>query len=152
MRIAIVGAGITGLSAAYELGKKGHEVTVFERSRYPGGLGSYIKIKNNYIERFYHHFFTSHTYIKNLAKELGIDGKFKFYKAKTGIYSGNKIYPFSSPVDLLKFSPLAIVDKLRCGIMLVFLKFLPFPLPAFDKIRAKKSLKKYAGNKAHQKI
>ena len=49
MKIAIVGAGITGLSAAYELGKKGHEVIVFERSEYPGGLGSYIKIKDNYI-------------------------------------------------------------------------------------------------------
>lgn len=44
MKIAIIGAGITGLSAAYELGKKGHEVVVFERSQYPGGLGNYIKL------------------------------------------------------------------------------------------------------------
>lgn len=152
MKIAIIGAGITGLSAAYELGKKGYEVTVFERSEYPGGLGSYIKVKDNYIERFYHHFFLSHTYIKEMAKELDIENKLKFYKVKTGIYSESKIYSFSSLIDLLEFSPLSFVDKLRCGIMLAFLKLLPFPLSPLDAIPAKTWIKKYAGNKVYEKI
>lgn len=152
MRIAIIGAGITGLSAAYEIGKKGHEVVVFERSRYPGGLGSSIKVKNNYIERFYHHFFASHSYIKTLAKELDIENKLKFYKAKTGVYSGGKIYPFNSPLDILKFSPLSFMDKLKCVIMLIFLKLLPLPLQSFDEISAQKWIKKYAGNNVYEKI
>ena len=32
MKIAIVGAGIIGITTAYELAKDGHEVTVFERN------------------------------------------------------------------------------------------------------------------------
>ena len=38
MKIGIIGAGFTGLSAAYNLVEKNHEVTVFERDEIPGGL------------------------------------------------------------------------------------------------------------------
>jgi len=152
MKIAIIGAGITGLSAALDLTKKGHEITVFERSVVPGGLGTYIKIKDNYIERFYHHFFESDNLIKELAKELGISSKLKSYRAKTGIFLQDKIYSFSSPVDLLKFSPLGFLDRLRCGITMAFLKFLPFTPTSLDKVSAEKWIKKYSGQKVYDKI
>jgi 2-polyprenyl-6-methoxyphenol hydroxylase-like FAD-dependent oxidoreductase len=45
MRIAIIGAGFTGLSAAYELTKKGHEVIIFEKDHNPVDLQSDIKKK-----------------------------------------------------------------------------------------------------------
>jgi len=35
--VAVVGAGLAGLSAAYELRKRGYSVTVFEASERPGG-------------------------------------------------------------------------------------------------------------------
>ena len=41
MRIAIVGAGIIGVTTAYELGADGHEVTVFERSGSVAAEGSF---------------------------------------------------------------------------------------------------------------
>lgn len=37
MRIAVVGAGIAGLSAARALKERGHEVRLFERASHPGG-------------------------------------------------------------------------------------------------------------------
>ena len=41
MRVAVVGAGIAGVTAAYFLAKKGFEVTVFEKERYPAMRTSY---------------------------------------------------------------------------------------------------------------
>jgi len=40
-RVAIVGSGPSGLSAAVQLNSRGHQVTVFERSDRPGGLLMY---------------------------------------------------------------------------------------------------------------
>lgn len=40
-RVAIVGAGPAGLSAARELARSGHAVTIFERDDEPGGLDTY---------------------------------------------------------------------------------------------------------------
>ncbi|NBZ86005.1 NAD(P)-dependent oxidoreductase [Stagnihabitans tardus] len=40
-RVAVVGAGPAGLSAAHRLAMKGHEVTVFERKAKLGGLNEY---------------------------------------------------------------------------------------------------------------
>ena len=40
-RIAVIGAGITGVTSAYALSKQGYEVTVYDRQRYPAMETSY---------------------------------------------------------------------------------------------------------------
>lgn len=40
MKIAIIGAGIAGLSAAYDLANANHDVTIFEAASYTGGLAA----------------------------------------------------------------------------------------------------------------
>ncbi|MDI1249610.1 MAG: protoporphyrinogen oxidase, partial [Lacunisphaera sp.] len=47
-RIAIVGAGITGLTAAFRLHQQGHAVTVFERNAQPGGSVRTLR-ENGYL-------------------------------------------------------------------------------------------------------
>ena len=54
-RVAVVGSGPSGLSAAYWLNKRGHEVTVYERSDRPGGLLMYgipnMKLEKRFVKR-----------------------------------------------------------------------------------------------------
>ena len=35
MKVAVIGAGIAGITAAYYLARQGNEVTVYEQERYP---------------------------------------------------------------------------------------------------------------------
>ncbi len=53
--VAIVGSGPSGLSAAYWLNRRGHQVTVYERADRPGGLLMYgipnMKLEKQYVER-----------------------------------------------------------------------------------------------------
>jgi glutamate synthase (NADPH/NADH) small chain len=54
-RVAVVGSGPAGLTAANQLNRKGYEVTVFEKDEFPGGLLRYgipnFKLGKNIIDR-----------------------------------------------------------------------------------------------------
>ncbi len=74
MRIAIIGGGLTGLTAAYELLKCGHKVTVFEKESALGGLTGGFRQKgwDWHLEKSYHHFFTNDNTIIRYLHELGL--------------------------------------------------------------------------------
>ncbi len=72
MNVGIIGAGITGLTAAYDLTRHGHTVTIYESRTYPGGLAAGFRAEgwDWALDRFYHHWFASDSHILGL-----IDGK-----------------------------------------------------------------------------
>ena len=58
-RIGIIGGGYAGLTAAYELQKKGHAITVLEKHGRWGGQAATLPLLGTHIEHFYHHLFGS---------------------------------------------------------------------------------------------
>ena len=88
MNIAVIGAGVGGLTAAYDLVKAGHTVTVYERGEKPGGLAGGFKEErwDWSLEKYYHHWFKTDKPMLSLIDELGLSDNVVFYKPKTVVY------------------------------------------------------------------
>src|SRR3989344_4862280 len=126
MKIGIVGAGFTGLSAAYYLTSDGHDVTVFEKDEKPGGLavGYHEREWDWSLERHYHHWFTNDKSVLKLAEE--INHKVIIKRPKTSSFVDSKIYQLDSPLSLLRFPKLNLFDRIRMGVSLACLRYNPF--------------------------
>ena len=122
MRVGIIGAGAAGLAAAFELGKRGHEAIVHERATFVGGQASTFDVGGQRLERGYHHLFTSDTDIVELIEEIGLGHRMRWVDSKVGTFHGGKIYDFVTPMDLLKFTPLSLVDRIRLGLVTLYLQ------------------------------
>ncbi len=147
MKVAIIGAGFAGLSAAYNLSKKGIDVTVFEINDKPGGLAVGFENPNwNWsLEKHYHHWFTNDNSVLDLCKETGYEVIIK--RPKTSTFLDNQIFQLDSPMSLLSFSKLSLVNRIRTGLVLAYLKFTP-SWKSLENITAQKFLRKYNGEKA----
>ncbi len=122
MKVAIVGAGITGLTLAHELSKRGHAVEIFEAGRAPGGELATVEVGGEPVERFYHHLFTHDSFMIELARELGIESSLQWHEPEMGFYAAGRMYPFTSPSDLLRFSYLSLPARLRMGLATLYLQ------------------------------
>jgi protoporphyrinogen oxidase len=119
--IVILGAGATGLTAAYLAAKAGHTVVVLEGSDKFGGLLETFPVGDTRLEHYYHHFFTHDAEIQWLIRELGIDHHLRFLPATMGIFRDQRHWDFNGPRDLLHFDPLSLPAKLRFGLSSLFL-------------------------------
>lgn len=142
LKVAIIGGGITGLSLAYYLNKNKYDITIFEQDTNMGGLAGWTNINNVPIEKFYHHFFTSDIDLINLAKELKIIDKISYYPSTVGFYINNKLLPFTSPTDLLKFDPIPLVDRIKMGLLTLY----------FTKKKSWEDLERYSCKQYFSKI
>jgi protoporphyrinogen oxidase len=122
-RVAVIGAGVAGLTAAYELGKAGVRCDVYERWPGLGGQAATLDVGDGVLlERYYHHLFTSDCHIADLYRELGMPDAIEWRPSSVAFFAAGRSHPFSTPVDLLRFSPMTPLARVRLGLAVLDLQ------------------------------
>lgn len=122
MKIGIIGGGITGLVAAYRLSQQGQKVSIFEKNPVLGGMAQSFEVTpGSFLEIFYHHLFAGDTEAISLINELNVGPKLQWLESRMGVFLNNTIFPFGTPFDLLKFTPLSLLNRLRLGLVTWYL-------------------------------
>jgi protoporphyrinogen oxidase len=120
-RVAIIGAGVAGLTAGHELAKDGWDVDVYERWPGLGGQAATLDVGDGLLlERYYHHLFTSDEDIAELCEELGLE--IDFFPSTVGFFAAGANHAFTTPGDLLRFKPLSPAARIRMGLAVLVLQ------------------------------
>ncbi len=146
MKVAVVGGGVAGMTASYRLMKQGHDVELFEAAPELGGLVRTFETAGDPLECFYHHIFSTDTSILSLIDELGLSDQLVWIDSKVGFFHGGKIWDFVTPMDLLRFKPLPLIDRIRLGLAGLYLRY-QNNWRGYEKITAWRWISRYVGKK-----
>ncbi len=149
MRIAVLGAGVAGLTAGHRLAAAGHAVDVYERWPGLGGQAATLDVGGGVLlERYYHHLFRSDRHIAGLYHELGMPEGLEWRPSKVAFFAQGRSWPFVTPLDLRRFGPLPPASRVRLGAAVLGLQRLaPDPEP-FEGVTARAWIERVMGRPA----
>jgi len=113
--VVVIGGGPAGIKAAHALVKAGLEVTLLEGSSVLGGLASSFDVQGVRIERYYHFICKGDDHLVDTLAELGLSQRLHWRDSRMAYFVDGRLYPFLTPVELLRFSPLSVLDRVRAG-------------------------------------
>ncbi len=151
MKIGIIGAGVAGMSAAWDAARAGHEVHVFEAGELPGGLAAGFKDDgwDWWMEKFYHHWFTTDDHLLTLAAELDVQQNIIFPRPKTSFWIDGELYQSEMNASIFGL-PLSPIDIVRMGAAGAFLKFLVRDGLWLEQYTAHEWMQLYMGKRAYE--
>ena len=115
-RVGIIGGGIAGLATAHFLNQEGFEPVVLEAGDHLGGLGAHFEHDGVTLDRYYHVILDSDVELCRLLGDLGLADRLVWRETGMGFLVDGVLYPFNTPVDLLRFGALNLLDRLRTGL------------------------------------
>ena len=139
------------MTLALRASATGRHVVLLEAGSALGGLASPWTIDTAGAtitwDRFYHVTLASDQAWRRVLRELDLDASMVWGATRTGALSGGRVYPVSSPLDLLRFSPLRRVDRVRLGASVLYASRLKNSEP-LDHIAVEPWLRKISGDGA----
>ncbi len=146
MKVCIIGGGLTGLVAAHTLAGD-VAIDLFEEQPFLGGCLSSYTIGDFSIERYYHHCFSRDTSLLSLLENMGLMGRLEWRNASTGYFAGGRVYPLTTPVEILKYPFLSLTDKARLG--LLTLRARSLSTAELDTVPAEEYIRKTLGDRIY---
>jgi len=151
MKIAIIGAGLTGLALADRLGGPGRNITVFEREQKLGGLATWHDYGHFVWDRFYHVILPSDRQLIGFLRRIGLEDKLRWRRTLTGFYVDRSFHSMSSGLDFLRFRPISLVGKLRLAFTILYCAHLK-DWKRLETISVGKWLHRMSGTATYEKI
>ncbi len=123
-RIAVVGAGLAGLTAALRLKESGAHVELFERSRLLGGRATSFELDGVEVDNGQHVFLSCCTEFLRFARSVGMEDKLRLQErfdarilSRDGKIGHLRAAPLPAPLHLLPsfatYSHLTLAEKLN---------------------------------------
>ncbi len=150
-RIVIIGGGLAGLAAAYDLVRAGQHVTILEGAPDFGGLASSFRLEGIPVERFYHFICRTDSHLTQLVRELGLADRLRWRSTSTAFYHHGRYYAFGTPFDLMRFSAIPWSQRMRFGLNILHSRYRA-KWRELDGIPAKQWLIERVGERAYEVI
>ncbi len=123
-RVVVVGAGPAGLTAAYELGKRGRSCTVVEADDVVGGISRTVERDGWRFDIGGHRFFTKVPEVEELWHEILEEDEFLLRPRSSRIYYQDKFYDYPiRPLNALR--NLGLIEAIRCIASYVWVRIRP---------------------------
>jgi len=151
MKVAIIGAGVGGLSAAYDLVHAGSKVVIYEASDHVGGLAAGFKDPgwDWSLEEYYHHLFATDQHILGLIEEIGWKDKVLFPHPTTAVYHEGQFYALDSALAVLRFPGISFLNRVRLGMAVAYLKYIARWQP-LERVTTEAWMRKWVGDEAYK--
>lgn len=121
MKIAIIGAGPAGLTAAYKLSLSNHKVDLYESTNMVGGMAKTIPLWGQLVDLGPHRFFSNDPRVNKLWLELA-EKDYTMVNRLTRIYYKGKFFDYPlKPFNALK--NLGLIESIYCVFSYLIEKF-----------------------------